>query len=835
MCCIFFFLHNKEFAFLLYMLTTYINMYTTSCTKRHTNPLTIIFIITILHTTTNPPIPHHIPQPNTSIHNIDHLILKSPTIPLYHKHTHPTLTITYHITLRNLPPIKTLIINITNIGTICHITHLHLKTPKTKLIYYYTWNNTKILLLCGDIQPNPGPLSYITKNLPHEFTQRQKQYFTHNTTSLKPRYAHLENIFAPHLTYGTQSTLNQELTQIQKHKPTLSKYPLHLQIYALIITYSPIPQECNQHMTNGIDPRCLNILRKIQKLPHNITLNITHMNNHTQNTTPNSITQAYTHINTKLAQGAPINMSTLKNEIPHIPHHILQEIIKCTIPVTGYHPTTNTPRTAHPPSTTTNTNNNHTSHIKIITWNAGCINSSLPGILALTQKLHKDPHILLIQETKLHKLKSTSYIDRKFQNYKIIYNNSNNITQKQSRYSDTNKAKGGILTMIPKTIHSNENITKIPTPSSISPYLQAIMIKNKPLTPILLINMYMPTHPQDLHLIQEIQDQIQTIIKSQPTAHTILGGDFNRDILLKGRSYNGTTSPPNPNDYEWARFTQSIGLNIIQNQATYTRQGGHNYTHTSLIDGFYSNHPNHNTLHSHTITNLNQNSDHYPVQLQLTPNSVIIKIKPTHNSHPRITYPIPETNLQHLHTTFLDKQNLAIANLTNTLKQEQLTTPQWEEAQTQFNKIIYSLSNYIEQICMSAPTPPLPHRAKLQGGFLPRQQQKLWKSHLKVHHNIRKTIHIACHHPHTQLHNHPDIQALLAPLKINIPPLPTNHTEQMKWIEDLATIGKTAKIEAYKITTKQTTINCKIAIKKYRTLLNTKPKTIHKKIFQPTT
>jgi hypothetical protein len=136
---------------------------------------------------------------------------------------------------------------------------------------------------------------------------------------------------------------------------------------------------------------------------------------------------------------------------------------------------------------------------------------------------------------------------------------------------------------------------------------------------------------------------------------------------------------------------------------------------------------------------------------------------------------------------------------------------------------------------MSQPTPPLPHKAKLQRRFLPRQQQKIWKSHFKTHHNIRKAIHVACHYPHTQLQNHPDIITLLSPLNIYIPPLPTNHTEQVQWIETLANIGKTSKNEAYKITAKRAMLNIKTAIKKYRTLLNTKPKSIHKNIFQPTT
>jgi hypothetical protein len=51
---------------------------------------------------------------------------------------------------------------------------------------------------------------------------------------------------------------------------------------------------------------------------------------------------------------------------------------------------------------------------------------------------------------------------------------------------------------------------------------------------------------------------------------------------------------------------------------------------------------------------------------------------------------------------------------------------------------------------------------------------------------------------------------------------------------EIANIGRKAKIEAHKIIIKQTTINCKIAITKYRALFNIKPKTIHKKIFHPT-
>lgn len=78
------------------------------------------------------------------------------------------------------------------------------------------------------------------------------------------------------------------------------------------------------------------------------------------------------------------------------------------------------------------------------------------------------------------------------------------------------------------------------------------------------------------------------------------------------------------------------------------------------------------------------------------------------------------------------------------------------------------------------------------------------------------------------------IEPLLLFKNINIPPLPTNLVEQKQWIEDLANLGKNAKGGAHKITSKQTAINYRTAITKYKTLLNIKPKTIHKWIVYAT-
>ena len=136
---------------------------------------------------------------------------------------------------------------------------------------------------------------------------------------------------------------------------------------------------------------------------------------------------------------------------------------------------------------------------------------------------------------------------------------------------------------------------------------------------------------------------------------------------------------------------------------------------------------------------------------------------------------------------------------------------------------------------MAPPTQPLPNRVKSQGGFLPRTQQKKWKYQLKIYHNTRKAIRAACHNPHNLLHNNPNINNIQLIQTPNIPPLPFHPMDIHTWIEQLANIAKNAKKEAHKIITKQTGLNCKKTITKYRTLLNIKPKIIHKKIFNPTT
>jgi hypothetical protein len=148
------------------------------------------------------------------------------------------------------------------------------------------------------------------------------------------------------------------------------------------------------------------------------------------------------------------------------------------------------------------------------------------------------------------------------------------------------------------------------------------------------------------------------------------------------------------------------------------------------------------------------------------------------------------------------------------------------------NQLINNISKIIEDTCTTPPIPILTHQTSKQGGYLPRKLQKTWKKELATYHTIRKAIKLTTQNTNwrthlliTNLQNHPHT---------TIPNPPSNPTLINEWIQNLGTIGKTAKKNARDIITKQTSNNCKKAIAKYRNTLNLQPKRIHKVIFKNT-
>lgn len=82
------------------------------------------------------------------------------------------------------------------------------------------------------------------------------------------------------------------------------------------------------------------------------------------------------------------------------------------------------------------------------------------------------------------------------------------------------------MTLIHKNYSFPGNIQKISTPNTISPYIQIIEIQNKPLKPIIIIiNIYMPSHQEDIALISIIKNEISHITTTYHTHMIILLGD----------------------------------------------------------------------------------------------------------------------------------------------------------------------------------------------------------------------------------------------------------------------------------------------------------------------
>ena len=125
----------------------------------------------------------------------------------------------------------------------------NINTQYTKLMKpnYKTQPPQRLLMLCGDIEPNPGPMPNLLQNHPTTHKNRNKMYFIPCTIKLHPEYQHL----------ATQFSLSIYLTH-PNHQETITKYP-HLSkyihqnqhhpppriLYALITTISPILETCN--------------------------------------------------------------------------------------------------------------------------------------------------------------------------------------------------------------------------------------------------------------------------------------------------------------------------------------------------------------------------------------------------------------------------------------------------------------------------------------------------------------------------------------------------------------------------------------------------------------
>jgi hypothetical protein len=175
----------------------------------------------------------------------------------------------------------------------------------------------------------------------------------------------------------------------------------------------------------------------------------------------------------------------------------------------------------------------------------------------------------------------------------------------------------------------------------------------------------MPTHPHDLHLLREIQDQIQTLITHHFGHQIIIVGDFNKDVSMTRRTTNGTNGTNPTWTKKRPQLTHDIGHHIIttnklsqdKEATTYTSKP-HRWMLHQAPESYQLKLPHANQLITKTLTTT-QPPTIRPQQYNYT------KWKQQTFTQPSITYPIPPSNKQQLQRKLLENNNLEITNPTN--------------------------------------------------------------------------------------------------------------------------------------------------------------------------
>ena len=435
----------------------------------------------------------------------------------------------------------------------------NMKNPKTLHSHGYYFINKLELLKCGDIELNPGPMPNILHTHPAIHKKRANIYFIPNTIKLQPEYQHIANTFDPILktTHPLQPQAITTYPHLHQYIQTQRQSPPTHILYALIITIHPSIDTCNNILaqpqnyhfnniwTNTLIIRLANLPNPPERhilTPHPYT---TFMAKNQDIILPkNSIhTELYEFIHIQDTTPTP---TTLKNKFPFLPNQLITEALRYLENINEYsHP----PPPPAIPALTTRINTDTAHETNIITWNASSLNTSLPNLQSLINNSLNNASIIHIQETKLTANKSPKYIQNIFLEFKLIFNNTHALTRCIQQRLPYTPGRGGLLTLIHKKYAFPGNISKIPSPINISPYLQIIKINNHPLLPWLIIHMYMPTHLEDTCLIPHLKNEITNQITIHPNHIYILCGDFNRDIALRGRQNNNINTPPQEQDY----------------------------------------------------------------------------------------------------------------------------------------------------------------------------------------------------------------------------------------------------------------------------------------------
>jgi hypothetical protein len=370
-----------------------------------------------------------------------------------------------------------------------------------------------LLLRSGDIETNPGPMPNIIQAHPSTHKNRCKMYFIPCTIKLQPEYQQLAKTFAPsiNLTHPNHQDAITNYPHLSKYIYQNQHHPPPRILYALIITISPVIKACDQILIQIPEPDwTTTLLVKMTLLQNPPERHIMTTHPYTQfiQTNHNIINPTNTihkELYNFIKDNEPMNIHIMKDKFPFLPEKLLMETLKHNEPLYEYSHPPPLPNTPPLPTQDIQTTTHNT---YFSTWNASSLNTALPNLHQLISHTTNNPAIITIQETKLTATKSTKYIQNLFPQYKLIFNNTHALTRCIQQRIPYTPARGGLLTFINKKYAYPGNITKIPIPAVISPYLQVIEIKNQPLQSWLIIHIYMPSHEEDIRSIPIIQQNI---------------------------------------------------------------------------------------------------------------------------------------------------------------------------------------------------------------------------------------------------------------------------------------------------------------------------------------
>ena len=313
---------------------------------------------------------------------------------------------------------------------------------------------------------------------PTAHKRRQNTYFLPNTIKFQPEYQHLAKTFK-HLfqtTHQSHAQIIFSLPHLHNYIQQYIDHPPSQIIYALVVTISPSTETCNTYLQQPPPQDWTSqLLEKMTTLPNPPERHIDTQHPYTQFcniykdiiTPPNTIHKKlydYIHLNPDT-----LNIQNISEAFPYLPRQLLIEALRYNEPINEYiHPN---PPPIQNPSSSNRPIPLTSQETYAITWNASSLNTAMPCLQDLITNPQKPPSIITIQETKLSATKFTKHIQRLFPHYKLFFNNTHNITRITRQRMTYRGYRGGLLLLVHKKHAFPGNLSKIPTPAEISPFL----------------------------------------------------------------------------------------------------------------------------------------------------------------------------------------------------------------------------------------------------------------------------------------------------------------------------------------------------------------------------